>query len=131
MRRPTPRSQLGIPADAVVLLSVGTGFKYTPIDGPGFLETLLPVVRRHENVVLLVVGPKPSGEWARAAEATGGRVRALGRQLDTAVLYEAADIYLDSFPFTSPTAMLEAGSYGLPLVAYSPHRRDAEVGMNG
>jgi glycosyltransferase involved in cell wall biosynthesis len=121
------RAQLDIPADAIVLLSVGTGFKYTPIDGPGFLETLLPIVRRHENAVLLVVGPKPSGEWARAAEATGGRVRALGRQLDPAVLYEAADIYLDSFPFTSPTAMLEAGSYGLPLVAFSPHRGDTEV----
>jgi glycosyltransferase involved in cell wall biosynthesis len=125
--RSDARAQLGITADAIVLLSVGTGFKYAPIDGPGFLETLLPLVRKHEHAVVLVVGPQPSGEWARAAEATGGRVRALGRQLDTAVLYEAADIYLDSFPFTSPTAMLEAGSYGLPLVAYCPHRGDAEV----
>ncbi len=121
------RAQLGLARDAIVLLSVGTGFKYAPIAGPGFLETLLPVVRQHERAVLLVVGPQPAGEWARASEATGGRVRALGRQLDTAVLYEAADVYLDSFPFTSPTAMLEAGSYGLPLVAYCPHKGDAEV----
>ena len=125
--RTEARTELGLADDAVVLLSVGTGFKYAPIAGPGFLETLLPVVRKHESTVLLVVGPQPSGEWARAAEATGGRVRALGRQLDTALLYEAADVYLDSFPFTSPTAMLEAGSYGLPLVAYCPHRGDAEV----
>ena len=125
--RAEAKMQLGLAPDAVVLLSVGTAFKYEPIAGPGFLETLLPLVRQHERAVLLVVGPQPTGEWARAFEATGGRVRALGRQLDPAPLYEAADVYLDSFPFTSPTAMLEAGSYGLPLVAYSPHSGDAEV----
>ncbi len=54
----------------------------------------------------------------------GGACRALGRRLDTPLLFEAADVYLDSFPFTSPTALLEAGSYGLPLVAYlSPQGR--------
>jgi hypothetical protein len=125
--RAEARAQLGIDADATVLLSVGTGFKYTPISGPGFLETLLPVMQRYRNAVLLVAGPRPEGEWARAAEATGGRIRALWRRLDTPLLFEAADIYLDSFPFTSPTALLEAGSYGLPLVAYCPHKGDAEV----
>jgi glycosyltransferase involved in cell wall biosynthesis len=125
--RTEAKEQLGIDPGATVLLSVGTGFKYTPISGPGFLETLLPVIQRYENTVLLVVGPQATGEWARASEATGGRVRALGRRLDTPLLFEAADIYLDSFPFTSPTALLEAGSYGLPLVAYGPHKGDAEV----
>ena len=125
--RAEAKMQLGLSPDAVVLLSVGTAFKYEPIAGPGFLETLLPLVRQHERAVLLVVGPQPTGEWARAYEATGGRVRALGRQLEPTPLYEAADVYLDSFPFTSPTAMLEAGSYGLPLVAYCPHSGDAEV----
>ena len=125
--RAEAKVQLGLSPDAIVLLSVGTAFKYAPIAGPGFLETLLPLVRQDERAVLLVVGPQPTGEWARAFEATGGRLRALGRQLDPAPLYEAADVYLDSFPFTSPTAMLEAGSYGLPLVAYSPHSGDAEV----
>jgi hypothetical protein len=125
--RTEAKAQLGLPADSIVLLSVGTGFKYVPISGPGFLDTLLPVVARHEHAVLLTVGPQPTGEWARASQATGGRVQALGRRLDTALLYEAADIYLDSFPFTSPTALLEAGSYGLPLVAYCPHKGDAEV----
>jgi glycosyltransferase involved in cell wall biosynthesis len=125
--RSEAKAQLGVDANATVLLSVGTGFKYTPISGPGFLETLLPVMQRYQNAVLLVVGPQPAGEWARASEATGGRIRALGRRLDTPLLFEAADVYLDSFPFTSPTALLEAGSYGLPLVAYCPHKGDAEV----
>ena len=125
--RTEAKAQLGIDPAATVLLSVGTGFKYTPISGPGFLETLQPVMQHYKDAVLLVVGPQPAGEWARASEATGGRIRALGRRLDTPLLFEAADIYLDSFPFTSPTALLEAGSYGLPLVAFCPHKRDAEV----
>ena len=125
--RSEAKTELGLAKDAIVLLSVGTGFKYTPISGPGFLDTLLPVMQQYPDAVLLVVGPQPEGEWARASEATGGRVMALGRRLDTALLFEAADVYLDSFPFTSPTALLEAGSYGLPLAAYCPHKGDAEV----
>jgi glycosyltransferase involved in cell wall biosynthesis len=125
--RAEARAQLGIQAGQVVLLSVGTEFKYAPVGGPGFLDVLRPVIERHAEAVLLVVGPKQTGDWNAAYESTGGRIRALGRRYDTAALFRAADVYLDSFPFTSPTAALEAGSYGLPLVAYCPHTGDAQV----
>lgn len=52
---------------------------------------------------------------------------ALGKRSDTALFYDAADIYLDSFPFSSNTSLLEAGSRGTPLVSYSPHPPEAEV----
>lgn len=127
LSRADAKAQLGLPRDSVVLLSVGTGFKYEPVGGPGFLEVLLPVITKHHEAVLLIVGPKPTGDWAAAYENTGGRVVALWRRYDTATLFQAADVYLDSFPFTSPTAALEAGSYGLPLVAYCPRTGDAQV----
>jgi glycosyltransferase involved in cell wall biosynthesis len=125
--RADARAALGLRADQVVLLSVGTEFKYAPVGGPGFLDVLRPLVEKHEAAVLLVVGPRQKGEWGAAYETTGGRIRALGRRYDTATLFQAADVYLDSFPFTSPTAALEAGSHGLPLVAYCPHTGDARV----
>jgi glycosyltransferase involved in cell wall biosynthesis len=127
LSRADAKAQLGVPRDSVVLLSVGTGFKYEPVGGPGFLEVLLPVITKHHEAVLLTVGPQPTGDWAAAYENTGGRVVALGRRHDTATLFQAADVYLDSFPFTSPTAALEAGSHGLPLVAYCPRTGDAQV----
>jgi hypothetical protein len=125
--RAAARAELDLRDDQVVLLSVGTEFKYAPAGGPGFLDVLRPLLDKHDDAVLLVVGPRQKGEWSAAYERTGGRIRALGKRYDTATLFQAADVYLDSFPFTSPTAALEAGSYGLPLVAYCPHTGDAQV----
>ncbi len=127
MSRAEARAQLGVKPDAVVLLSVGTAFKYKPVAGPGFLEVLRPIIEQHDQAVLLAVGPAPEGDWYDAFESTQGRIVALGRRFDTATLFQAADIYLDSFPFTSPTAALEAGTFGLPLVAYCPRTGDGRV----
>ncbi len=62
----------------------------------------------------------------RASE-VGGRICALGTRLDTAALYDAADIYVDSYPVTSITSLLEAGSRGVPLVSRFPYSDDARV----
>src|SRR5690606_12343399 len=48
------------------------------------------------------------------------RIIALGERIDTAAYYQAADIYVDSFPFGSTTSLLEAGSCGVPLVGLFP-----------
>jgi hypothetical protein len=121
------KRRLGYAADTVVLLSIATAFKYRAIAGPSFLEALAPVLQAAPRAVLLVVGPEPEGAWAEAARATGGRLRALGRRADTAQFYDAADLYLDSFPFTSITSCLEAGSRGVPVVAFSPHPEAAPI----
>ena len=127
LTRAEAKGKLGLSADTTVLLSVGTGFKYARVGGPGFLDVLWPVVSRHDDAVLLVVGPRANGDWAVAQDATNGRIVPMGPRYDTATLFQAADVYLDSFPFTSPTAALEAGTYGLPLIAFAPRRGDARV----
>jgi hypothetical protein len=65
--------------------------------------------------------------WRTARQQTGGRVRALGRHPEVELHARAADLYLDPFPVTSPTAFLEAGSHGLPIVSFCPHRERAAV----
>ncbi len=51
----------------------------------------------------------------------------MGKQQNTSIYYEAADIYLDSFPFASLTSLLEAGSYGSPLITFFPYSDTAGV----
>jgi hypothetical protein len=121
------KSRLGLDKDAVVLLSIARGAKYATKDGCSFPDMLLPVLERHDRAVLLVVGPQHTEEWERAAQRVQGRIRAFGEREDTAVFYQAADIYIDSFPVVSITSLLEAGSYGLPLVTRSPLSGDPSI----
>ena len=93
----------------------------TPGTGITVMET------RDDNALLLAIGPESSESWQRAAAASGGRIVALGERPDTATFYEAADIYVDSYPFSSITSMLEAGSYGLPVVTCCPYQGDSRV----
>jgi hypothetical protein len=122
------KKQLGLRENETVLLSIASGYKYDPILGEtDFVEALVPVLLKHQNTVLVVVGPDGQGQWERGARESQGRIRSFGKRGDTAVFYQAADIYLDSFPFASTTSFLEAGSYGLPIVSFCPLEGAAAV----
>lgn len=113
--RDRTRRELGIGADELMLLTIGSPYKYGDGDNGGFLARVVPALADIPNVKLVAVGPSHAGPWAAAQAATGGRVLALGVQRDLRPLVEAADAYIDSFPLGSGTALLEAGAAGLPL----------------
>jgi hypothetical protein len=48
-------------------------------------------------------------------------------QTDTSLYREAADIYLDSAPFSSNTSALESAALGTAAIAYTPGRRPDSV----
>ena len=127
LSRVDAKKQLGISKGDVVLLTIASGYKYTPIGEIDFANVLAPVLRQHKNALLLVVGPNINSYWQKALGQTGLRIRVEGPQENTAIYYQAADIYLDSFPFASLTSMLEAGSHGVPLISYCPHREVSPV----
>jgi len=125
--RSQAKQKLGFSEDTVVLLSIARAFKYVSASGPGFAEVAANVLEKYKSAVLVVVGPDNVGHWKTGQERTGGRILAVGRRSDTSTFYEAADIYLDSFPFSSNTSLLEAANYGLPLVSYAPYSEQADV----
>lgn len=111
---------LGYAPDSILILTIASAFKYTPHGSPGFLDLVLPVLEQNTKSLLLAVGPDATGAWKSANARTEGRVVACGSTWDTATFYAAADIYVDSFPFSSITSLLEAGSHATPLLAYCP-----------
>jgi hypothetical protein len=96
--------------------------KYRSLDGVSFADPHVDVLRAHPNAQLWVLGAGDPSDWRAASAAVGGRIKPLPESPDTALMFEAADIYVDSFPFVSSTSMMEAARLGTPLISrfYGP-----------
>jgi hypothetical protein len=110
------RRELGIGVEETMLLTAASPYKYEGAPEIGFLDTVLPALSTAGESKLVAVGPAKEGDWADAHSSTDGRVMPLGFRSDLDSLMAAADIYLDSFPLTSLTAVLEAGKARLPIL---------------
>ena len=111
---------LGYGPDVVLLLTIASPFKYSSPGQISFLDLVTPIVEQLPQAVLIAVGPDHEGAWRAANMRTKGRIVSFGTQWDNDLLYTAADVYLDSVPFSSITSLLEAGSHGLPLLGHRP-----------
>lgn len=117
-RRAAARQALGIPNDAMLLISAAASYKYdAEYGGPNFATVLSDACLAIPRLRVGAIGPSPTGEWLHAQERTGGRLRALGVRQDLDALRAAADVYVDSFPLGSSTAALEAAAAGLPVLS--------------
>jgi hypothetical protein len=115
-RREKAREKIGLPTGAFVILTVGDTYKYTPMDDLDFLSVSEDLLRRLPGAYILAVGVKEDERWRTASERVGSRLRALGRQSQIGDYHDAADLYIEGFPFGSTTALLEAGLRGLPVI---------------
>jgi hypothetical protein len=125
--REAAKAQLGLDPDTVLIATVAAGSKYEPISSPSFLELVTPVVASNPRLTLLAAGPSDEDAWTDARVRTGGRVRALGELSDPSQLHQAADLYIDSYPFSSLTSLMEAASYGNPTITIQGHPSEAAV----
>jgi glycosyltransferase involved in cell wall biosynthesis len=119
--RAQARSRLGIPPDQTVLLSVGRALKYRPCGAHDFVATANAILERNPSAHLYVVGVNLEGIRPYLRTQPHPALHFVGPVHDTSLHRAAADIYLESFPFGSNTALLEAALSGLPVVpAYAP-----------
>lgn len=121
------RIRLGLQSNEIVILSAARGMKYLLNDLVNFPEAHLPVLQKHRNAILIVVGAGHQPSWSRAISDVNGRIRTFDQQGDVSLFFRAADIYVDSFPFVSLTSLLEAGQYGLPLVTRFPYSEESRI----
>jgi glycosyltransferase involved in cell wall biosynthesis len=119
--RQDARRTLGIPPNQIVLLSVGRAEKYRPCGGYDFIATASKILASDSRLHLYVVGESLAGIRPHLRQALHERMHFAGAIQDPSPYRAAADIYLESFPFGSQTALLEAALGGLPVVpAYAP-----------
>ncbi|MGH9160195.1 MAG: glycosyltransferase [Vicinamibacteraceae bacterium] len=115
------RHILGIPEDQVVLLSVGRAEKYWPCGPYDFVATAGRLLDRAPRAHLYVVGESLPGITPHLRSPVHERLHFVGSVEDPSMYRAAADVYLETFPFGSQTALLEAALNALPVVsAYAP-----------
>jgi hypothetical protein len=120
--REEARQFLGIEHENV-LLSVGRAIKFRPCSSYDFVATLGRLLERTPSTVAYVAGESRDGITPFLRSSVHPRLRFVGRldQRELAVYRAAADVYVESFPYGSQTALLESALSGLPVVpAYSP-----------
>ena len=126
------KAAIGIPPDATVMLTVGASFKYLPMADIDFLAIQQDILRRLPEARLIVVGFQADSRWKAASKQTGNRISVLGtlngEQLGR--VRDAADVYVEGFPFGTTTALLEAGLRGIP-VALAPACSPPPYGSDG
>lgn len=118
---------LNIAEGSTVILSIARGVKYKTINGISFADAHVSLLKKYKNVILLVVGAGEREDWSTAIQETDGRIRSFRETSDTSIYYQAADIYVDSYPFSSNTSLLEAGCYEVPLVTRFPYLPGCEI----
>jgi glycosyltransferase involved in cell wall biosynthesis len=117
--RTSLRRALGLSETDVVLMAVGS---LKPVKGIDvLLRSLVPVMRAHAPVMLVVVGDGPDrGALEALARELGiaERVRFAGLRADVDAWLRTADaLVLSSRSEALPTVLLEAMATGLPVVA--------------
>ncbi len=118
---------LGLPNSSIVILTIARSSKFRPVGGQSFADALMPVLRADPRVHLVAVGPGGTEDWSAAMAQVPGRIITHPERPDTRSFLEAADIYLDSFPFPSITSLFEAGLFGLPLVTRAAFGPGCEI----
>ncbi|MEA2180576.1 MAG: hypothetical protein QOG77_3873, partial [Solirubrobacteraceae bacterium] len=115
------KAQMGIPAHAKVLLTVAVEHKFAPVLQPTFFDAAACALEVARNAILVAIGPKATHPgWPALAAAYPGRVHALGRHADLQRVWDVADAYLDSYPFSSNTSAIEAAMHAIPVVSFAP-----------
>ncbi len=130
------RERLGVNADQHLLLLVGSGFKTKGLDRAIKAVASLPENLRHKTTFFVVGQDKEDGfrELTEKLD-IASQVEFLGGRDDVPELMKAADLLVHpAYAETAGTVLLEAITYGLPVLAtkvcgYAHHIGKAKAGM--
>jgi glycosyltransferase involved in cell wall biosynthesis len=115
------RKKLNLAEAGKVLISMASAYKFTPILDYDFPEMLRAILSKQDQAIALIIGvaEKQTEQWEQLEKDFPGRVLLLGILPNESVAdyLQAADLYIDSFPYSSFTSMLDAVSIGrLPVL---------------
>lgn len=121
MSREMAKRRLGLTSDSLMLLCIARSVKFRSIASERYVDMFAPFLRSRPDAVLVIVGPGERPDWRESFADLKPQVRLYPETLDTETFLQAADIYVDSFPFVSTTSLLEGGQFENPVITRSIH----------
>lgn len=112
------RKNLSIKKNKKIILSIATEYKYgsTKDEVSNFINMAKNIVKDIDNCEFILIGPSIDNKyWREAYDYTSGKINPIGMQ-SREILEQytsAADLYIESFPFSSYSAYLEVLNSGL------------------
>lgn len=112
------KESLGVPEEAVVMVSAGRHPKFQDKD---FWHVILTLLERHPEVHYIAVGPTisqvPYLDQKFLGEMTS-RIQLLGWRPDCRELMTIADLLIDTFPSGGGHVLIDAMAMGIPFVSF-------------
>ena len=114
------RTKHGLPQDKRILVSMASKHKFLGQSNVFFKKAISLV---DESTILVLMGPQNKKKFKRLANKAKGKIIPLGYQdKDTAdEILKLSDVYIDSFPISSFTSMLQAIRSDLPVITTFPY----------
>lgn len=108
------------PKNKKLIISIGSSYKFISSNRNDFIETATNILKINDDAIFWAIGPDKNKEkrWMQAYVSSKGRLNAIGN-ISKKVLnyyYSAADLYIESFPIGSGTALIEAALNGIPIL---------------
>ncbi|HEY2972560.1 MAG TPA: glycosyltransferase [Pyrinomonadaceae bacterium] len=130
------RRRFNIPQEQTVLLSIGTRYKFTRTETHDFFATVAKILAQNPAAHLYIIGISREESHEHLERGKDERLHFLGKVEDPTLYRLAADIYLDSMPYGSLTALLETAALGVcPVLMYAPpapqYDISEDVGFSG
>lgn len=106
---------LGFSPESKLVVSSGSSYKYVTNDE--FLGDMALDIINHVDCNFIFIGPSSCKEnrWKKICDSSNSRIKAVGSISDLSeyeLYLDACDVYLDSHPLGSGTAVLQAGMRG-------------------
>ena len=121
MTKTEARGHLKITDQQMMLLSMGSAYKYIPTDVQNFFSMAIRILEENLNAHMYIIGPAKQ-DIRHLPALRHKRIHLLGEIVDPLVYCTAADIYLEGFPLGSTTAFLETAALGTcPVLALAPN----------
>lgn len=115
------REKLAIPEDKKFILSVGSEFKFTPLNNKSIVDVLHKKLLSNKNVLLYLIGPSVENKyWKNVQKKYVEKIKILG-EVDYENEYfeyiNSADLILDSWPVGGGAVMQDAINCGKSVLS--------------